>query len=84
MAVQFSVIGLGIILIQSVTNNFGAEVIAGFTAASRVEQLAIQPMASFGIAIAVFTAQNFGARQFRRIRGAVKKCSQIALGFALP
>ena len=83
MAVQFSVIGLGIILIQSVTNNFGAEVIAGFTAASRVEQLAIQPMASFGIAIAVFTAQNFGARQFRRIRGAVKKCSQIALGFAL-
>ncbi len=83
MAVQFSVIGLGILLIQSVTNNFGAEVIAGFTAATRVEQLAIQPMASFGISIAVFTAQNFGAREFGRIRDAVRKCSFLALGFAL-
>ncbi|MGI6263735.1 MAG: MATE family efflux transporter [Succiniclasticum sp.] len=83
MAVQFSAIGLGVLLIQSVTNNFGPEVIAGFTAATRVEQLAIQPMASLGVAVAVFTAQNFGARQFDRIRDAVRKCSGIALGFAL-
>lgn len=83
MAVQFSVLGMGIIFLQAVCNKFGADTIAGFTTAIRVEQLALQPMISFGIAMAVFTAQNFGARRFDRIREAVKKCSMIALGFSL-
>ena len=82
MAGQFSILGVGILLIQSITNSFGPNTIAGFTAAIRVEQLALQPMASFGIAMAAFSAQNYGARQFRRIRDAVKKCSLIAMAFA--
>jgi putative MATE family efflux protein len=82
MAGQFSILGVGILLIQSITNSFGPHTIAGFTAAIRVEQLALQPMASFGIAMAAFSAQNYGARQFRRIRDAVKKCSLIAMAFA--
>lgn len=83
MAVQFSVLGLGIIILQSVCNKFGSEQIAGFTTAIRVEQLALQPMISFGIAIAVFTAQNFGAHRFDRIRVAVRKCSMLLLSFSL-
>lgn len=83
MAVQFSVLGLGIIILQSVCNKFGSEQIAGFTTAIRVEQLALQPMISFGIAIAVFTAQNFGAHRFDRIRIAVRKCSMLLLSFSL-
>lgn len=83
MAVQFSVLGLGIIILQSVCNKFGADTIAGFTTAMRVEQLALQPMISFGIAMAVFTAQNFGARRFDRIKEAVKKCSLLTLVFSL-
>ncbi|MER2138750.1 MAG: MATE family efflux transporter [Succiniclasticum sp.] len=82
MAGQFSILGVGILLIQSITNSFGPHTIAGFTAAIRVEQLALQPMASFGIAMAAFSAQNYGARQFQRIRDAVKKCSLIAMAFA--
>lgn len=83
MAVQFSILGLGIIFLQAVCNNFGADVIAGFTTAIRVEQLALQPMISFGIAMAVFTAQNYGARRFDRIRQAVKSCSMLALAFSI-
>ena len=83
MAVQFSVIGLGIIILQSVCNKFGAAQIAGFTASIRVEQIAVQPMISFGISIAVYTAQNFGARRFDRIRAGVRKCSLLSLGFAV-
>lgn len=83
MAVQFSVLGLGIIILQSVCNKFGAEQIAGFTTAIRVEQLALQPMISFGIAMAVFTAQNYGARRFDRIRSAVRKCSVLILCFSV-
>ena len=83
MAVQFSVLGLGIIILQSVCNKFGSDQIAGFTTAMRVEQLALQPMISFGIAMAVFTAQNFGARRFDRIRDAVHRCSLLTLAFSL-
>ena len=82
MAVQFSVLGLGIIVLQSVCNKFGGQQIAGFTAATRVEQMALQPMISSGIAMAVFTAQNYGARRFDRIREAVRKCSMLSLGFS--
>lgn len=83
MAVQFSVLGVGIIVLQSVCNKFGGQQIAGFTAATRVEQMALQPMISSGIAMAVFTAQNYGARRFDRIREAVRKCSMLSFGFSL-
>ena len=83
MAVQFSVLGLGIIVLQAVCNKFGGQQIAGFTAATRVEQMALQPMISSGIAMAVFTAQNYGARRFDRIMEAVRKCSMLSLGFSL-
>lgn len=83
MAVQFSVLGLGIIVLQAVCNKFGGQQIAGFTAATRVEQMALQPMISSGIAMAVFTAQNYGARRFDRIRDAVRKCSMLSLGFSV-
>ena len=83
MAVQFSVLGMGMIIIQAVCNRFGTETIAGFTAAMRIEQLALQPMISFGLAMAVYTAQNFGARKFARISRGVKKCSLLSIGFSV-
>ena len=71
MAIQFSILGLGVIIIQSVCNTFGSDVIAAVTAALRIEQIATLPMISFGVALATFVAQNFGARKFRRIRTGV-------------
>ena len=77
MAVQFSIIGFGIIIIQSVCNSFGANVIAALTAALRIEQIATLPMMSFGVALASYVAQNFGAKKFKRIRLGVIKTSTI-------
>ena len=82
MSVQFTIIGLGILFIQSVCNTFGAETIAGFVSAMRIEQLAIQPMISFGIAMAVFSAQNYGARRFDRIKKGVRQCSLASFIFS--
>lgn len=83
MAVQFTILGSGILILQSFCNKFGANTIAGFTTAVRVEQVALMPMISFGLSMAVYTAQNFGARRFDRIREGVKECSKIALAFSL-
>ena len=77
MAIQFSIIGIGIIIIQSVCNTFGSNVIAAVTAALRIEQIATLPMMSFGVALASYVAQNFGARKFKRIRLGVIKTSTI-------
>lgn len=76
-ALQFSVLGIGILIIQSVCNSFGANVIAAFTAALRIEQIATMPMISFGIALAAFVAQNFGAKKVSRIKQGVIKGSII-------
>ncbi len=82
MSFQFVVMGLSIMVLQMVCNRFEPEIIAGFTAAVRVEQLALQPMLSFGIFMAVYTAQNFGAKCFQRIREGIKTCSLLSLGFS--
>ena len=79
MAVQFSIIGLGVIVIQSVCNTFGSNVIAAVTAALRIEQIATLPMVSFGVALASFVAQNFGAKKFRRIRTGVLHTSILSI-----
>lgn len=79
MSVQFSIIGLGIIVIQSVCNSFGSNVIAAVTAALRIEQIATLPMVSFGVALASFVAQNFGAKKFRRIRTGVIRTSILSI-----
>ena len=77
MVIQFSILGISILIIQCVCNSFGANVIAAFTAALRIEQIATMPMISFGIALATFVAQNFGAGEIKRIRQGVKRASVI-------
>lgn len=72
-ALQFGILGLSLLIIQSVCNTFGPDVIAAFTAALRIEQMATLPMISFGVALAAYVAQNFGAGNFSRIRFGVKK-----------
>ena len=83
MAVQFLIISMGILILQSVCNTFGPETIAGFVSATKIEQLALQPMISFGIAMAVYSAQNYGASQYGRIRQGVRQCSLVSLVFCL-
>lgn len=83
MALQYSILGIGILIIQSVCNTFGPDVIAAFTAALRIEQIATLPMISFGVALAAYTAQNFGANNFTRIREGVNRSSLINIGLSI-
>lgn len=60
------------ILIAAALNSFGAGVIAGNTAASQVESLLFVINSSFGHAVITFVGQNFGGKQYKRIRKTVK------------
>jgi len=72
MSLQFSVLSFSMMVIQATCNSFGADVIAAFTAALRIEQLATQPLLALGMAMATFAAQNFGAGKISRIRQGVR------------
>ncbi len=81
MAFQMSVTAIGVMVVQAVLNSFGSTVIAGYTAANKIEQLITQPQISFGVTMATFVGQNFGAMRDDRIREGARKCSWLVLGF---
>ncbi len=64
---QQSTVSIGMMLVQSVVNSFGEQMLAGFSAGMRVESLCIVPMAAMGNAMSSYTAQNLGAGKKDRV-----------------
>lgn len=65
---QQSTISIGMMLVQSVVNSFGAQVLAGFSATMRVESICIVPMSAMGNVMSSYTAQNIGAGKLERVK----------------
>lgn len=65
---QQSFISVGNIVIQSVINGFGASVIAGYSAAVKLNNLVVTSFTTLGNGISNYTAQNLGAGKLERIR----------------
>ena len=72
MGLQFSVTGLGAMVLQAAINTFGVAQMAGMTAARNVENVACQLPVALGQAMATYAAQNFGAGRLARIRAGVR------------
>ena len=83
MAFQFSITAVGVIVLQAVLNRFGSTTIAALTAAAKVDQIAVQPGFSIGIAVATFAAQNYGAKLYSRVRHGVNACMKLSTVFAI-
>lgn len=73
ISLQFTITSIGSMVLQKAVNGFGSNVIAGFTAAGRVEQLTNIPMSGLGVGTMTFVSQNYGAGNYRRIINSVKK-----------
>ena len=72
VSLQFTITAIGSMCMQTAINGFGANVIAGFTAAGRVENLTNIPMSGLGVATQTFVGQNYGAKNYRRITDSVQ------------
>ncbi|MGM9902725.1 MATE efflux family protein [Enterococcus sp. 10A9_DIV0425] len=83
MAFQSSIIAVGAIVLQAALNSLGTDVVAAQSAAGRIDQFANQPMMSFGIAMATFAAQNYGAKQYGRILQGVRQTLMMSIGFSI-
>lgn len=68
MGFQASIIAIGALIVQVALNTLGADAVAAYTAASRVDSLASAFLASLGLAASMYAAQNLGARRPDRIR----------------
>lgn len=79
MGLQFSITGLGGMVLQGAINTFGVAQIAGMTAARQVENLAAQLPITLGQTIATYAAQNTGAAKPERIRAGVRFCLLLIL-----
>ena len=81
--IQQSTVSIGMMLVQSVVNSFGAEALAGFSAAARIENLIAVIWVSVGNAVSPFTAQNYGAGKKGRIMEGYHAALILDLFFAV-
>ena len=83
MGFQSSIIAIGAVILQIALNNLGPVAVASYAASQRVDAIATMPMMSFGMTMAAYTAQNYGARKFRRIGDGVRQCIYMSVGFSI-
>ena len=81
--VQQSVMNLGILLVQGIVNSFGPAVMAAFAAAVKIDAFAYMPVQDFGNAFSTYIAQNYGAKQTKRIKDGLKGAVFASVLFCL-
>lgn len=83
LAMQWSMISVSSIALQSFVNGFGTSAMAAFTATNRIESLLHQPYGSLSAALSTFAGQNYGAKRNDRVQLGVKDGFVLVLGFSL-
>lgn len=70
-------------VVQSLTNSFGAVFVACNTIVMRVDGFVMMPNFSFGNAMTTYTGQNIGARRLDRVEQGIKAGLKLAVGTAV-
>lgn len=78
---QQSIMSFGMVMVQGIVNTFGADIIAAYTAAVKVDSLAYLPVQDFGNAFSTYVAQNVGAKRIDRVKTGFKAAVRIIIVF---
>lgn len=70
-AIQMAITSFSNVFVQSYINHFGADVMSGWTAYSKIDQLIFLPMQSLALASTTFVGQNLGQNQADRAKKGV-------------
>ena len=81
---QQSFVSIGNIFIQSRVNSYGSGVIAGYSAAIKLNTFVITGFTTLGNGVSGFTAQNIGAGKKERISDGFKTGLKMAVCVAVP
>ena len=67
------------IAIMSSINSFGTDTVAAWTAFGKIDAMFWMTVGSFGIATTTFVGQNFGAKNFDRVKKSVRACNVLSI-----
>lgn len=81
---QQSFISIGNIIIQGSINTFGSSVIAGYSAAVKLNNLVITSLTTLGNGISNYTAQNIGAGKLSRVKSGYKAGVKLVWLICIP
>ncbi|SET20049.1 putative efflux protein, MATE family [Salinibacillus kushneri] len=80
---QMSVISAGVAAIMSVVTSFGEGVVAGFSAAQRLDSVLMLPAQALGTAVNSMAGQNIGVNKWKRVNQIAKYGFIYNLAFML-
>ena len=69
---QQTFVAFGMVALYGIVNKHGTDVIAAYSAASRLDSLASLPAMNFGGALSAFVGQNLGANKPDRVKSGLK------------
>lgn len=72
LALMFSIVEIGSLILQRAINNFGPDTIAAHTAARKMSSILMLPYSAFGSACATYCSQNIGANKPERVGQGIK------------
>ena len=81
--IQQSIVSLSMMFMQGLVNSYGKVFVAGYTAASKIDTLAMMPNMNFSNAMSSYTAQNIGARKEERVKEGYKASMLMVLIFSV-
>lgn len=81
---QQSFVSVGNIFVQNLINSFGSSVIAGYSAAIKINTFAVTCFSTTGNAVSSFTAQNVGAGYYDRVKQGLKSGLLMGLIIGIP
>ena len=82
MGLQYTVISLGMMILQSVVNGFGSYAVAAVTVGNKMHELMVNPLNAMIVAMATYVAQNLGANKHERIVLGVNECAIFSCAMA--
>lgn len=82
LAIQYMIINFGGMILQTTVNGLGSAFVAGYTASKKLYGLLECTAVSLGAAFTTYTAQNYGAKNYRRIRHGVNIGMVLSVGAA--
>lgn len=83
LAIQYIVINTGGTFVQAAVNLQGSSFVAGYTSVNKLYGILECTAIALGAAFTTFASQNYGARNYKRVRDGVKTCNILAVGTSI-
>lgn len=81
--IQQTMVSIGMMAVQGLVNSHGTNMVAGYTAATKIDSIAIMPMLNISIALSTYTAQNIGARNIKRVEQGFRASIMLVAVFSI-